>query len=321
LQRALLTLAFRHVLPYPLRLRALARFGFFTERSGLRALIRRIAPSRIKEMDAMLPPLSRRPFPSGPELLPAIGERRAKVGLLGGCAMGFLFADVSAAAARVLRLNGCDVWVPKDHGCCGALNVHYGERSTAAAMARRNIDAFLGAGLDAVIVSAAGCGAAMKEYGHLLGDDPAYAEKARRFSSLVKDFSEFLAGLGLRAAPGRLELRATYQDPCHLAHGQRVRAQPRALLSAVPGLELIEMAGADQCCGSAGIYNLTHPEMAQELLQNKMAAIARTGAQAVVAPNPGCMMQLAYGARRYGPAVEVFHLADLLDRAYAGEHR
>jgi glycolate oxidase iron-sulfur subunit len=207
--------------------------------------------------------------------------------------------------------------IPKNQICCGALNVHNGETATAKKMARQNIAAFLDAGLDAVVVNAAGCGAAMKEYGHLLRDDPDGAERAAKFSRLVKDAGEFLVALGPKAPRGRVELAVAYQDPCHLAHGQKVRAQPRALLKAIPGLTLIEMAASDRCCGSAGIYNLTHPEMSQELLREKMASIAGTGAEAVVAPNPGCMLQLRYGAKRYGPPVRVFHLMDLLARAYA----
>jgi len=189
----------------------------------------------------------------------------------------------------------------------------------ARRMARRNVDVFLDAGVDAVIVNAAGCGAAMKEYGHLLRDDPDYAERAEQFAALVKDAGEFLAGLGLIPPSGRIEMTVTYQDPCHLAHGQKVRAQPRQLLAAIPGLRLVEMEGADRCCGSAGIYNITHPGMSQELLTEKMAAVGRTGAAAVVAPNPGCMLQLRFGGQRYGPALPVYHLMDLLDRAYGAD--
>jgi glycolate oxidase iron-sulfur subunit len=183
-------------------------------------------------------------------------------------------------------------------------------------MARRNIDAFLDANVDAIIVNSAGCGAAMKEYGHLLRDDPEYHEKAERFSSLVRDAGEFLAELGLVGKLRPMAMTVTYQDPCHLAHGQRIRRQPRELLQAIPGLKLVEMEGADRCCGSAGIYNLTHPGMSQHLLQDKMRSVAVTGSEAIVAPNPGCMLQLRSGAARFGPVVKVYHLMDLLDRAY-----
>jgi len=280
---------------------------------------RALLPARLYEMTAMLPPVPDRFFAPQDEPLPARGERRARVAMLGGCVMSLLFADINEATVRVLRRNGCDVLIPKAQGCCGALNIHNGETRMAKAMARRNIDAFLDCRAEAVIVNAAGCGAAMKEYGHLLREDPVYAEKAARFARMVRDASEFLTALGPLAPRGRIEMTVTYQDPCHLAHGQKVRAQPRALLTAVPGLRLIEMDGSDRCCGSAGIYNLTHPEMSQELLREKMVSIATTSAEAVVAPNPGCMLQLGYGARRYGPPLPIFHLMELLDRAYGGE--
>jgi glycolate oxidase iron-sulfur subunit len=267
-------------------------------------------------MNAMLPVVPSRFFSPATEVAPALGKPRARVGMLSGCVMSILFPDVNAATLRVLRLNGCDVVIPKRQICCGALNVHNGETVMAKQMARQNIDVFLDLKLAAVIVNAAGCGAAMKEYGHLLRDDPVYAEKAQSFSRLVKDASEFLVELGPVAPPGRIEMAVTYQDPCHLAHGQKVTAQPRELLKAIPGLKFTEMNGSDRCCGSAGIYNLTHPEMSQELLKEKMEAIAQTSAQAVIAPNPGCMLQLRYGAKRYGPPLAVLHLMDLLDRAY-----
>ena len=184
-------------------------------------------------------------------------------------------------------------------------------------MARQNIDAFLAAEMDAIVVNAAGCGAAMKEYDYLLRDDAEYAEKAKRFSAKVKDAGEFLAGLGLVGPMAPINLTVTYQDPCHLAHGQKVRSQPRQLLQAIPGLKLIEMEGADRCCGSAGIYNITHAGMSQHLLKEKMQSVGATTAEAMVAPNPGCMLQLAYGAKCYGPNLPVYHLMDLLDRAYS----
>jgi glycolate oxidase iron-sulfur subunit len=230
--------------------------------------------------------------------------------------MSVLFGEVNEATVRVLQRNGCDVVIPRTQACCGSLNVHNGETQAAKAMARRNIDAFLATGVDAVIVNAAGCGAAMKEYGHLLRDDPAYATKAEQFGKLVKDASEFLAEIGLVVPPGPVDLVVTYQDPCHLAHGQRVRTQPRKLLASIPRLQVVEMSGSDRCCGSAGIYNVTHPEMSQELLAEKMEAIRQTEATAVVAPNPGCMLQLQFGARRFGTSLKVFHLMDLLDQAY-----
>jgi len=317
LARAMATFAFTQVFPSPQRLRIAFRLLRFYQRSGLQRLARRLLPRRLRDMDAMLPAVPDRFFSAQSRVLPAVGDRRARVAFLSGCVMSLLYGEIHEATIRVLRRNGCDVLIPEAQGCCGALNIHNGETRMAKLMARRNIDTFLAANVDAVIVNAAGCGAAMKEYGYLLRDDPAYAAKAERFAKMVKDASEFLVELGLVPPTGRVDLAVTYQDPCHLAHAQRVRAQPRKLLESIAGVQVLEMNGSDRCCGSAGIYNITHPEMSQELLQEKMAAISETTASAVVAPNPGCMLQLAYGAQRYGPKVTVYHLMELLDRAYA----
>ncbi len=309
-------LAFTRLFPHLGRLRVLARVLRFYQRSRARSLVRALLPRRFQEMEALLPPVPERFFTSPTAVWPALSPQRARVALLSGCVMPLLFGDVNEATLRVLQRNGFEVVIPPEAGCCGALNVHNGETTAAKAMARRNVDLFLASGADAVIVNAAGCGATMKEYAHLLRDEPSYAEKAGRLAAMVKDLSEFLAARGLTGTLGRLEMTVTYQDPCHLAHGQKVRAQPRQLLQAIPGLTLIEMDTADRCCGSAGIYNITHPHMSQVLLAEKMESVARTGARAVVAPNPGCMLQLRYGAARAGMDVAVYHLADLLERAY-----
>jgi glycolate oxidase iron-sulfur subunit len=314
LARALQRIAFTQLLPYRRRLRFLARMLRLYQRSGLQSSLRPLLPKRLAEMDAMLPFIPPRFFE--PQTLAAMGARRARVAMLEGCVMPLLFGDVNAATARVLQRNGCDVICPPDQNCCGALNIHNGEQDTARRMARRNIDAFLALKIDAIVVNAAGCGAVMKEYGYLLRNDPAYAEKAERLSRLVKDAGEFLAELGLKGELGAIEMTVTYQDPCHLAHGQRIRSQPRKLLQAIPGLRFKEMEGADRCCGSAGIYNITHPNMSRRLLKEKMQAVAATKAEAVIAPNPGCMLQLQCGARELGIKLDVYHLMDLLDLSY-----
>jgi glycolate oxidase iron-sulfur subunit len=314
--RTILNLVFTRLLPYPSRLKLAFALLRFYQRTGLQRIVRALLPKKLRAMDAMLPAIPARFFQWEATLQPAIGARRAKVALLDGCIMPLLFGEINQATLRVLRRNGCDVVFPKAQICCGALNIHNGETVAAKKMARQNIDAFLDAGVDAIVVNAAGCGAAMKEYDYLLREDSAYSEKARRFSSLVKDASEFLAELGLLGKLAPLNLTVTYQDPCHLAHGQRIRAQPRALLQAIPGLKLIEMEGSDRCCGSAGIYNLTHAGMSQALLKEKMQAVSAVHAEAIVAPNPGCMLQLRYGGQSYGPNLPVYHLMDLLDRAY-----
>jgi len=313
--RTLVRLALRHVMPYPWRLRVVARLMRVFQRSGLAALAARVLPERLRARIALMPQAGARFYTPEAEVLPAIGERRARVAFLSGCAMSMFFADINEATVRVLRRNGCEVVIPRGQACCGALNVHNGEAESARAMARRDIDAFPD-DVDTIVTNAAGCGAAMKEYGHLLKDDPAYRQRAEHFAARVRDASEFLKGLGLRTRPQPMSQTVTYQDPCHLAHGQRVRAEPRALLGAV-GVRLAEMAGSDRCCGSAGIYNVLQPEMAETLLREKMEAIRATGAATVVAPNPGCMIQLKYGAQRFGVPVRVMHLMDLLDEAGA----
>jgi Fe-S oxidoreductase len=317
LQRAVLNFVFSYMLPYPRRLHFAFALLRLYQRTGFQRVIQSLLPKRLREMDAMLPAIPRKFFRPASRLLPATGTRRAKVAMLNGCVMPLLFGEINEATVRVLQRNGCEVIFPQSQTCCGALNIHNGESGAAKKMARQNIDAFLSANVDAIIVNAAGCGAVMKEYGYLLRDDPAYAEKAACFGSLVKDAGEFLAGLGLVGTLGPIKMRVTYQDPCHLAHGQRIRSQPRNLLQSIPGLKLVEMEGSDRCCGSAGIYNITHPEMSRQLLKDKMQSIALTHAEALVAPNPGCMLQIRFGARQFGPNLEVYHLMDLLERSYS----
>ena len=315
--RRILNFVFTQMLPHASRLKLSFTLLRLYQRAGLRRILRPLLPKKMRDMDAMLPAIPKKFFRPEANILPAIGLRRARVAMLNGCVMPLLFGDVNAATVRVLRRNGCEVVFPEQQTCCGALNIHNGETIAAKQMARQNIDAFLAAGVDAIVVNAAGCGAAMKEYDYLLRDDAAYAEKAKRFSATVKDAGEFLAGLGLVGPMAPINLTVTYQDPCHLAHGQKIRSQPRHLLQAIPGLKLIEMEGADRCCGSAGIYNITHAGMSQHLLKEKMQSVSATTAEAIVAPNPGCMLQLAYGAKCHGPNLPVYHLMDLLDRSYS----
>jgi len=318
LARRLTLLALRHLMPFPGRLRLAAALLRFYQRSGLRSAAHalHLVPRRLAEMETLLPPIPKHFFVPAQEVFPAIGQRRARVGLLSGCVMSVMFADLNEATIRVLRRNGCEVVVPQAQTCCGALNLHSGEREQARAMARRNIDTFLAAGVDAIVINAAGCGSASKEYDVLFRDDPIYGAKAAQFSQRCRDVSEFLAELGLVGRLGEVRARVTYQDPCHLAHGQGIRRQPRELLRRIPGVDLVEMGGSDRCCGSAGIYNLTQPEYSRIILDEKVAAIQATGADLVVAPNPGCMLQIAGGVRARGMRVHVHHLIDLLDRAY-----
>ena len=209
--------------------------------------------------------------------------------------------------------------VPRGQGCCGALNLHAGDLDLGRRLARRNIDAFLEAGVEFVLTASAGCGSSMKEYEELLKDDPAYAEKAKRFSKLTQDITEFLAGLPLDPPRSWLERRVTYQDPCHLAHAQRITQAPRAILQAIPGVELAEMEQPAMCCGSAGFYSMVQPSLSGRILETKMGNVATTGAEMVVTANPGCMMQLEAGLRARGKDTPVAHVVDLLDEAYRAE--
>ncbi|MFQ5860996.1 MAG: (Fe-S)-binding protein, partial [Dehalococcoidia bacterium] len=246
----------------------------------------------------------------------AQGEVRARVALLSGCIMPIVQARTMEAAVRVLQRNGCQVVVPQGQLCCGALNLHSGDRSQARAMARRNIRVFLESGADAVLVASAGCGSAMKECHELLRDDPEYGPLAQRFSGMVQDITEFLVQLPLEPPQGELKQRVTYQDPCHLAHAQRIAQAPRSILQAIPGLEYVEMEGASQCCGAAGIYSIVQQGMARQLLEEKMAKVKATSAQVIATANPGCVLQLEAGVRGVGLPARVCHVVELLDEAY-----
>ena len=249
-------------------------------------------------------------------VFPARGERKYRVVLLSGCIANICFARLNEATVRVLQANGCEVTVHDGQTCCGALHVHAGLRESARKLARKNIDALADAGFDAILTNAGGCGSTLKEYDELLEHDPDYADRARRFVSLMKDVNEFLALIGLNPKMGEVRGVVTYQDSCHLAHGQRVRSAPRELLRQVPGLTLKEMPMSDLCCGSAGIYNVLHTDMALALLAKKMGSINSTRAERIVTANPGCMLQLRAGVERHGHGQRVSHVVEVLDEAY-----
>ncbi|MGH9721572.1 MAG: (Fe-S)-binding protein, partial [Bryobacteraceae bacterium] len=247
---------------------------------------------------------------------PAEGERRHRVALMAGCIANVSFARLNEATIRVLQKNGCEVVVPNDQTCCGALHVHSGLRDQARALARRNIDAALDGNCDAILTNAAGCGSTLKEYDELLEYDSGYAEKSREFTRRMKDVNEFLASIELNPRMAPLNLTVTYQDSCHLAHGQKIRSQPRKLLQSVPGLTFREMPLADLCCGSAGIYNVLHTGMAMAILEKKMDSVNSTGAEVIVTANPGCMLQLRAGIAKHGRSQRVAHVVEILDEAY-----
>lgn len=255
--------------------------------------------------------------PAPTERSPA-GAAGKKAALLTGCVQDGLFRRVNDATAEVLEANGCEIVPVPEQRCCGALHAHGGERERAQALARANIDAFERAGVDVVVVNAAGCGAAMKEYGELLADDPAYAERARAFTAKVRDVSEFLAELGPR--PGApLPVRVTYDAPCHLHHAQRITHAPIDVLGVIPGLVTVPLPGADECCGGAGIYGVLHPDLGGRILADKVEAIRSTGAEVVVTPNPGCMMQIGAGLLLEGDERPVLHPIELLAESYRRE--
>lgn len=307
-RRALIT----RVFPHPQRLRMVLRPLLVLERLGILGLLRRVSP-----VVGMLPQLEgSAPLP---EVVVAHGTERHRVGFLSGCVAQVLFSRINSVTLRVLAQNGCTVVTPPAQACCGALYLHAGKRAEALECARRNLEAFP-ADLDAIIINAAGCGAIMKEYGDLLANDPAYAERALAFSAKVRDVTEFLAALPLVPPRGAIRARVAYHDACHLAHAQGVREAPRQLLRQIRGIELVELADADTCCGSAGSYNLTEPAMARRLAERKVANIRATGATCVAAANPGCILQIRAGLRRAGLSTRVVHPIELLDQAYRPTH-
>jgi glycolate oxidase iron-sulfur subunit len=284
---------------------------WFARKSGMLKLM------GLDETEQMLPPISGKMIAPRGQIYPAEGTQRASVALLTGCIMSTAFAEVHEATIRVLQRNGVEVVLPPGQGCCGALHTHGGDLDGGRELARTNIAAFEGLGVDAIIINAAGCGGTLKEYGHLLHDDQAWHDRAAAFSAKVKDVHEYLAGLGLRTdGLGRLDVSVTYQEPCHLAHAQRITVQPRTLLKAIPGLELREMHESALCCGSAGVYNVTQPEMASRLGARKVANALATGARVIATGNPGCALQLAGELRRRGEEVQVRYIVELLDESY-----
>jgi glycolate oxidase iron-sulfur subunit len=319
--RMLRRFVFERLLQSPRLMSAAGAMAYVYQASGLQSLVRGSGLWKLLgtlgRLEQLAPP-AEPPFFFGKfgRTFLAEGERRYRVALMAGCIANVSFARLNEATVRVLQKNGCEVVVPRGQGCCGALHVHAGIRNEARKLARSNIDAVLSSNFDAVITNAAGCGSTLKEYHDLLEHDPEYAAKARRFSALVKDVTEFLASIELNRDMSPVPVKVTYQDSCHLAHGQKIRTAPRRLLAAVPGLKFREMPLADLCCGSAGIYNVIENEMAMALLEKKMGSVNSTGAQVIATANPGCMLQLQAGVRLHGHGQRVVHVVELLDEAY-----
>lgn len=311
----------------PLVLRAFGRVLYAYQASGLERLVRmlrlpRLLPKQLRELEPLTPRIQRR---FSDELIrwrerPA-SPARARVGMLTGCVQDLAFPDVNRDTVDVLLANGCEVVTPRAQFCCGSLHAHNGELELSREMARRNIDAMERAcgaleSLDAIITNAAGCGSHLKHYDRLLAEDPKYAGRAKLWSVRVKDVHEWLMEIGPVAPPAGEAVSVTYHEACHLCHGQKITQQPRDVLKLIPGLKLVELPEATWCCGSAGIYNITQPEMSQKLLKRKLANVDRTQAAVVASGNPGCSVQLQAGMRETGRTVEVVHPVTLLARAY-----
>jgi glycolate oxidase iron-sulfur subunit len=307
--------------PYSRRLRLLRGPLRAYQASGLQRLIarsgllERLGPT-LATLESLAPQLTSVPKP--PRRVAARGPRRAVVGMLTGCVQSAFFPDVNSATVRILAAEGCDVVMPAGQGCCGALSVHNGREAEAQKFARRLIDTFERTGMDYFVVNAAGCGSSLKEYGVLLRDDPAYADRAEAFAAKVRDLSEVLVELGPVAERHPVEVTVAYHDACHLGHAQGVRAQPRALLNGIPGLTLREIADPEICCGSAGVWNVLNPEPAAELGALKARNVLATGADLLVTANPGCLMQVAASVRKLGGEIALAHTAQVLDASIRG---
>jgi glycolate oxidase iron-sulfur subunit len=310
---------YRQLLPYPKRIATLARLLRVYQRSGLQSLARSTGILKLLGVDKrerLLPQVDSNFFYDRfGKTFAATGERRARVAFFAGCVANVTFAELNIATIRVLTANGCDVVVPDGQLCCGALAAHAGVRDVAREVARKNLYAFLLDEIDAIVTNAAGCGSTLKEYDHLFTPEEKEYGRASAFAKKTRDVTEFLAALGLSAALKALPLRVTYQDSCHLLHGQKVREAPRKLLRSIPGLDLVELPHSELCCGSAGVYNVTQTEASLELLEDKMRYAAATRAQVVATSNPGCLLQMRAGAEMHHTNQQVLHVIELLDQA------
>jgi glycolate oxidase iron-sulfur subunit len=319
LSRVVRDAVYRRLLPFPERIAVVAKFLRFYQRSGLQTIAR--ATNLLKllglaERERLLPAIDSKFFSEQfGKTFPAQGTRRARVAFFAGCIANVAFTKLNEATIRVLAANGCEVVVPEQQFCCGALPIHAGLPGVARELARRNMAAFSRGRFDAILTNAAGCGSTLKEYHHLFSvDEPEHAA-AEAFRSKVGDVTEFLAPLGLSAPLTLLPLRVTYQDSCHLLHGQKVREAPRKLLRAIPGVEFVELPFSDICCGSAGVYNITETKASLEILAEKMEYAKSTRAKTIVTANPGCLLQLRAGVEIHGTGQDVVHVMELLDRA------
>ena len=315
-------LFYKGVLKNTLILQRVAGVLRFYQKSGLQWMVRKARVLKLfgmADMERLSPQIDDEFFfQEIGKVYPARGAKRGRVAFHAGCIANVAFSELNRASVRVLQENGVEVVISAEQGCCGALHAHAGFRDDARELARRNIEAFLDSGVDAIITNAAGCGSTLKEYDDLLREDPAFAAKAKDFVGKVRDITEYLWEIGLRPPARASGEQVTYQDPCHLAHGQRVRLAPREVMRAV-GAKVVEMAHSDYCCGSAGTYNVTQNELSMKILERKMDDVERTSAPTLVTANVGCMLQLRAGVARRGLKMNVKHVVQLLDEAYQGK--
>jgi glycolate oxidase iron-sulfur subunit len=310
--------------PYTRRLKALLAVLFLYSRSGLQFLVRKsglisFLPARLAQLDALMPPVTAHHLTASlPAVTPATGIRRARVGLLAGCVQRVFFPRVNEATIRVLSAEGCEVIVPPGQGCCGALSMHAGRDEEAMRFGRSLIREFEEANVDAIAVNAAGCGSHMKDLGRILAKDPQWSERAARFSAKVKDISEFLAALTPVATRNPVKARVAYHDACHLAHAQRIRTAPRQLLRGIPELQLLEVPDGEQCCGSAGIYNLIQPESSDEIGARKADNVLSTNPDLLASANPGCTLQIQKILRERSKTLRAVHPIEILDASICG---
>jgi glycolate oxidase iron-sulfur subunit len=314
-------LTLRWLFTRPEALRAVGRLVWFYQVGGLEALVRRLnltafLPPRLRALEPLTPRMQRHFSDALIRDVETPANQQHRVGLLTGCVQDLAFSHVNRDTADALLANGCEVVTPRAQSCCGSIHAHNGELELARQMARRTLDAFDVDKFDAIITNAAGCGTHLKNYGHLLNDDPVYAKRAARWSAKLRDIHEWLVEIGIRIPAAPVPQTVTYHEACHLCHGQQITRQPRQVLSAIPGLKLVELPESMWCCGSAGIYNITQPEMSQKLLGRKISNIEKTGAQVVASANPGCSAQLQAGVRRANKTWRIVYPISLLAEAY-----
>jgi len=308
------------ILPYPKKLGRILPFIYLYNKSGIRKLfnsfgvLKRISSS-LNRLEQMIPDVDTMRVKEFPEVITPDKEKKYRVALLTGCIQNVFFSETNISTISVLKKLGCEIVIPGEQSCCGALSVHTGRLGEGRDFARKIIDIFSSLDVDAFIINSAGCGSAVKEYAYLLSEDPNYSQKAKRLAEKTKDIMEFIDEIGIDRNLNVLNMKITYQDACHISHGQNIRSAPRNILSKIPGLELIEMKNSDTCCGSAGLYNILQPDLAEDILAKKIESIENTSAECIVAGNPGCLLQIQKGLRERKRNLKIAHPIEILDKS------